>query len=186
MEKIYRIATITVNQTKIDWSEEGLLKTLIIVMSTFLGNTLNYLLIAPILLKCLVLAMTLDILTGIYKSVKLGKPFSFKTLKIGVFEKMIYLSVFMGIAFIMRGMKMEYEWLIVTLFNILVWSETYSFITNYQSGRTKKDIKEVDFITGLLKIIRTFFKNIIMGALDKANKNNKELEVEKEEEKSDN
>lgn len=185
MEKAYKSVIIMMNTTKIDWSEEGILKTMIIVMSTFLANTLNYLLISPILLKCLLLAMLLDILTGIYKSTKLGKAFSWRTLKIGLFEKLIYLGVFLGIAYIMKGMKMEYEWLVIALFNILVWSETYSFITNYQSGRTKKEIKEVDFISGLLKIIRTFFKNLITSSFKTISKATEEQDKDTEKEDVD-
>ena len=162
----------------IDWSNKGLIKTIIFWAASVVSNFLDYAQITPTLVKALVMAMVIDTLLGARVASRLKKSYSTGELRAGIYEKGLYLGVFLGLSYISRSLGMNYEWLPTTMFTILVVAETFSFINHALSLKTKKVIEEVDFVTALLKVLKLLFKFVANTLLIK-------LKTSLDEEKSD-
>lgn len=104
----------------------------------------------------LLILMIADVFTGIARTWKIrgGQSIQSSVMTFGVVTKLLILLVPILIALAGKGIHMDLSLLVVGTVNILILSEVYSNISNIQSFRIGKDIKEFDAVSLLLKQIR--------------------------------
>ena len=111
--------------------------------------------------EILFILMCVDTLLGAIKAVSLGIKFSFKKLLWGIVTKLSVLIIPMVIALVAKGLSFDFKWFVLAILNILIVAEGFSAISNILSIRSKKNVENVDFISMLLKAIRTGLSNIV-------------------------
>lgn len=151
----------------VDWSMGNTVKTALFGLCALVNNFFEYTEVAPILLKMLIVAMLIDTLLGIRVAKKITLDYSSKKLRGGVYEKGLYLTVFLALAFILKGLGLEYQWLPTTLFSVLVMAEVISFLNHMICLRTGKVTQEFDLVTVLLKVVKGVLQYLAEAALDK-------------------
>lgn len=151
----------------IDWSIGNIIKTGAFALFAIGNNFFEYTEIAPILIKMLVGAMIIDTLLGTRVAKKITLDYSSRKLRGGIYEKGLYLTVFLFLAYILKGLGLHYQWLPTTLFTILVVAEVISFLNHMICLKTGKISQELDLVTVLLKIIKGLFQYMADLAMDK-------------------
>jgi len=109
--------------------------------------------ISPLKIKVLTILMVIDILTGVMKSHFSGNYFRSKKLTVGITGKFLIILLPIVLQLCGKGIGVEMSFLTSSLFNFLIISETYSVITNMRSIKERKNLKEYDAFTIILKII---------------------------------
>lgn len=157
---------------KIDWSTEGLLKTVIYPLSVAFGATLNYIDMKHNVLTAALIAIILDTIFGIAKAKRLGiKPTSEEGWG-GMIGKLLGLLLLGGVAAILKLMGLDVSFFVNGLLCILIVYELYSAVANFYTARTGIKVKEYDAISIILKLMLDKLKNI-GDALVKKNKSDK-------------
>ena len=123
--------------------------------------------------------MFLDTILGVIKTFVLGNKFSFKKLLFGLLSKAAVLIVPMVLALTAKALSFDFNWFVNAVLDILVIAEAFSAITNVISIKEKKELENTDFITILLKKIRSGLKGLIGNLAVTIDPDNEE---EKEEE----
>lgn len=155
---------------KIDWSPEGILKTVIYPVAVAFGSTLNYIDIKQNIMTAALIAIALDTIFGIAKAKKLGiKPSSKEGWK-GLIGKLLGLILLGGSAAILKLMGLDTSVFVNGLLFILIVYELYSAVANFYTARTGVKVKEYDAISIVLKLLLDKLKSI-GEALVKKNKN---------------
>lgn len=120
----------------------------------------NFLLVDEWTIKALVLLMALDTAMGFGKALRLKKEVSFKLLIWGMATKIAVLIIPITVSLLAKGLSFDFSWFVILILDVLLVSETFSIVTNILSIKQKKEIKSVDFVSILLRAIRTGLLNI--------------------------
>lgn len=120
-----------------------------------------YLGIGTDIVKVLFVLMMFDSFLGILKALRLKQKFSFEILGWGIVGKLCLLLIPMTVALIAKALNLDFKIFLVSIFWILIVNEGISCITNIISIRIKQQIKNDDYVTKLLFIIKDIFKAII-------------------------
>jgi hypothetical protein len=102
----------------------------------------------------LLIFMALDTCFGMAKSKRLGIPLEWSVLWIGVMCKFVLLVVPMLVALLGKGLGYDFKILVDVVMKAIILNEFISCITNIISIRTKKNVKNKDFISMLLNGLR--------------------------------
>ena len=104
--------------------------------------------------------ITLDLITGIYKSYRLGYNISSYKLVERTSAKIVTLLIPVLVGVGTKIMEGDFHFFYTYVMNILIAAEIYSIIGNAYSGATKKDIPEWDAVTDVITFIRkVLFRN---------------------------
>lgn len=138
-------------------------------------------------IKMLTILMIFDIITGILKSyfAKGGNSIRSKVFFAGICSKLFILTIPMLIQVLGKGIGQDFSFLVNWCFNCLMVAEFYSFITNIRSIKERKNLKEYDAFTMILKTLQDYF--LAFFEIAKKNLNNSledRDETKKEKEKS--
>ena len=125
--------------------------------------------------QILVWLMIIDTLSGILKVFVLERSFDFKLLLFGLCTKLLVLLIPMTVALVGKGIAKTYDFTIILdcILRVLVVAEGFSVITNFYIIKTKKDVKNIDFITLLLAAIRKMLMKIIISTVKNINEEQK-------------
>lgn len=115
----------------------------------------NYTGLDAIAIECLTILVLIDIVTGISKTICIGKKPTSTRLANGIFSKLILLLIPVCVAIAVKGLGLDFSSLIDTTLIVLILSELYSIIANIYTIRTKKQVEEFDAISIILRVIRT-------------------------------
>lgn len=115
--------------------------------------------------KILFLLMMLDSILGSMKALRLGNKFSLKTLSWGIVIKLSILIIPVIIALMAKALSFDFKYFVIAVMDIIIVSEGISCITNIISIKTKKEIKNTDFITMLLYAIKRALTGIIRRSM---------------------
>lgn len=110
--------------------------------------------------EILILLMGIDSLLGIIKALRLGRSFSFKVLGWGIISKFCVLIFPLTVALLGKGVDMDLGVTVVIVMNLLIANEGISIITNILSIKTKKEIKNDDYVTIGLNAVRELLKSL--------------------------
>jgi len=127
------------------------------------------------LLAFLIMLMFLDFVSGWYKSYQLNIPITYKRLVAGMYAKVIVFVILITLGLIIASVQIVSPKVFdffnmmdymsgITLFMIL--NEGYSIFGNFIAGRNKEELKEIDFMTMIIRKIR----DIIEKKLDEKTK----------------
>lgn len=157
---------------KIDWSPEGILKTVIYPIAVAFGSTLDYIDIKHNVLTAAFIAIVLDTIFGIAKAKRLGiKPTSKEGWR-GMIGKLLGLLLLGGVAAILKLIGLDVSLFVNGLLFILIVYEIYSAVANFYTARTGVKVKEYDAISIVLKLLLDKLKTV-GEALIKKTKNDK-------------
>lgn len=112
--------------------------------------------------KILFILMAFDTFLGIIKALRLGNKVDIKVLLWGIAIKMLLLGIPMTVALMAKALTFDFYYFIVAVMNIIVVSEGISIVTNIISIKTRKEIKNEDYITMLLFAIKEGLHRIAM------------------------
>jgi len=116
--------------------------------------------------KILFLLMTIDSILGIIKALRLGRKFSFKVLLWGAITKISILLIPFLIALMAKALTFDFYYFVVAVMNVIIVSEGISCITNIISIKSKKEVKNEDYITMLLQAIKEGLHRQIMKVIE--------------------
>lgn len=147
------------------------------VIIDFVTRTYNF--VAPIIygvfvwlgmdvdmIKFLTWFMIGDSILGAIKYVRLGHKFSFGKLLWGFCIKLIWLLIPMSVALLGKALKIgNFTPAVMIVIRILTANEFLSCITNMYCIKNKAEIKNVDFVSSLLKALRVATENFIKTKL---------------------
>ena len=122
------------------------------------------------LMALLMFTMILDFITGWYKATALGNPITLKKLKAGFYSKVIVFVILLSWGVLVTALNIVNP-KVVEFFNlqsyismvifIMILNEIYSIFGNIKSGRTKVEVKEIDFITMFIRAVRRKLEKIM-------------------------
>lgn len=111
--------------------------------------------------KILSILMITDTILGVIKSMYVSKlNFYFKILLWGIVTKCTVLTIPMILALSAKGLGYNFTWIVDAVLKIIIVSETISSITNILAIKEKRNIKNTDYISKMLHLIRDFFINL--------------------------
>ena len=139
----------------------GLTEEAIVSIKIAIYAIFGYLGIDGDVVEVLFFLMCADTILGATKAVVLGRPFSFKKLLWGMVTKMAVLIIPMIIALVAKGLSFDFKWFVLAILNVLVVAEGFSSLSNILSIKSKKDVKNVDFVSILLHAVRKGLTNIV-------------------------
>lgn len=139
----------------------GLTEDFAILIKTFIYAIFVYLGVDSTIVEALFLLMCIDTVLGAIKAVVLGGNFSFSVLLWGMVTKLSVLVVPMVIALVAKGLSFDFKWFVLAILNVLVVAEGFSAVSNILSIKSKKNVKNVDFVSLLLQAIRQGMASII-------------------------
>lgn len=123
--------------------------------------------------------MALDTISGVLKSFRLGRKFSFKILSWGFVSKFLILLIPLIVALMGKPIHKDFTWVVDVALRILIINEGLSILANIVSVYTQKNIQNVDLITKLHLWTRCLFLGIAQKTLDNIN-------IEEDERKDEN
>lgn len=115
----------------------------------------------------LVVFISLDTFLGAIAAIRMGDKFSFKILLWGWGLKVATLLLPLLVAGLAKVLDFDFTILVVLTIKILTVSEFYSCIGNIYMAKNKIRVNKVDVVSGLLKSLRVFAKNILDKLLNK-------------------
>jgi len=115
----------------------------------------------------LVVFISLDTFLGAIAAIRMGDKFSFKILLWGWGLKVATLLLPLLVAGLAKVLDFDFTILVVLTIKILTVSEFYSCIGNIYMAKNKIRVNKVDVVSGLLKSLRVFAKNILDKLLKK-------------------
>lgn len=127
--------------------------------------------------KVLGTLMALDTVLGVVKTIVLGKKFSFKKLIFGIITKISVLVVPMVLALVAKGLSFDFSFFVNAVLDLLVIAEAFSAVTNVISIKEKKELENSDFITNLLKRVRSGLSKLMQtltNTIDPEEENNED------------
>ena len=124
------------------------------------------------LLKVLFCLMLIDTFLGVVKVFALEKAFSFKKLILGLVSKIAVLLIPMSLALMGRGLNYDFKWFVTLVLDLLIVSDGISIFSNVIAIRTKKEVKNFDALTKLLKTVRYSLIKLFKRFLDTIDEKN--------------
>lgn len=124
------------------------------------------------IVKVLMMLMLIDTLSGVIKSLSIGKRFDFKVMFFGLCSKLLILLIPMVLALVGKGISKTYDFspILDGVLKVLVVAEGLSIITNFYVLKTKKEVQNIDIVSLLLTAIRKGMLSIINSILQKIEK----------------
>lgn len=115
----------------------------------------------------LIVLMLVDTVVGIAKGFSFSKKITFRRLFSGLMTKVSILLLPFLLALVAKNLAPRYDFtpLVDIMLDIMLVSEFISILTNIISIKTKKEIKNFDIITRLLKAFRSYlvkFANVLL------------------------
>ena len=105
----------------------------------------------PILILCVI--MSLDLITGVAKSLRIQRGITSRRWAVGVLGKLSLLGIPLVIALAAKALGGDFNWLVAWSVSMLILSETYSVIANIHATRSGKELPEWDVVSLMLKKI---------------------------------
>ena len=166
-------------------TKDKIIKYILYLSSMVLIDDLG---ISPLKIKILAILMVFDIITGILKAyfTKGGNSIRSKALYAGICAKLLIILLPIVVQLCAKGIGVDMSFLVSGLFNWLIIAETYSFITNVRSIKERKNLKEYDAFTIILKVTGDYFLKfleITKSNFESSTKIDKEKKNEIKEEK---
>lgn len=128
-----------------------------VVYSTFV-----FLNIDTDIVQILIYLMCLDTLFGFTKAIVMKENVSFGRMFYGFTTKILVLLIPMTLALVGKGLKgYDFTPFVEIVLKVLVVSEGISIVTNMYVIKTKKAVKNVDFVSMLLNSIRKGLTNLL-------------------------
>ncbi|GGG28904.1 hypothetical protein GCM10011344_32170 [Dokdonia pacifica] len=124
------------------------------------------------LLKVLFCLILIDTFLGIVKTFVLEEAFSFKKLILGLVSKIAVLLIPMSLALMGKGLNYDFNWFVTLVMDLLIVSDGISIFSNVIAIRTKKEVKNFDALTKLLKTIRSSLIKLFKRFLDTIDEKN--------------
>lgn len=145
---------------KVDWSIEGIVKTLVYYTAVSLSFLIDYVEIKDKILVAVLIALILDTVLGSAKAKKLGiKPTSREGWR-GLQAKLLGLLLVGGVGAILKLLGFSIGIFINSILVILVVYEVYSAVGNFYTMRTGIKVKEYDAVSIVLKLVLDKLKAI--------------------------
>lgn len=113
----------------------------------------------------LMMFFAIDMGLGTWKSYTLNVPIQKQIFWEGLMKKLLVLVLPMLVALLGKGLGYDFKWLVDSVMKVLIASEFISCIANFLSIRTKKDIKNQDFISYLALALKDLATKIITGII---------------------
>ena len=108
----------------------------------------------------------IDSVMGAVKAVRLGQEFSFKTLLWGYTMKLCFLVIPLLVALLGKGLSgSSFSTPVDVVLKILIISEAYSVFGNIYAAKNRVEVKKMDAISLILKVIRTALYKTIYSSL---------------------
>ncbi|MFT5890883.1 MAG: toxin secretion/phage lysis holin [Dokdonia sp.] len=118
------------------------------------------------LLKVLFCLMLIDTFLGVIKVIVLEKIFSFKRLIQGLVSKIAILLIPISLTLMGKGLNYDFKWFVTLVIDLLIVSDGISIFSNAIAIRTKKEVKNFDALTTLLKTVRCSLIKLFTRFLD--------------------
>ena len=113
------------------------------------------------IIAILCVLMIIDSTVGPGAAVRIGEQFKFKKLIWGMILKIMTLGIPITVALMGKGLGYDLSMLVDWSIKIMILSEAYSILGNIYSIKTKKPVKDIDFLSLLLQGLRGFiYKNV--------------------------
>lgn len=143
-------ATNEVRTVNMEHSYELTISALIMATLTWLKLDFNQ-------MQILIILMSINLVTGVGKSFRLGDEITVHKFTSGIIAKLLILTVPFTLALMANGVDVELVSLISWSIGVLIMSEGFNTIGNTYSALTKERVKQID---GLSLIIKTLAKTI--------------------------
>jgi len=112
----------------------------------------------------LTVLLGLDMITGVWKTIALGKkPQSWRFAN-GLLSKLVLIIVPFSLALAAKAVHVDLTVFIWATIDALILSELYSILGNIYSIRTKQEAEEFDVMSLILKKIRQFINKVLDDA----------------------
>lgn len=116
----------------------------------------------------LTLMMAIDTVLGAIKAVRLGARFSFKKFMWGFIVKWIWIMIPMAVALLGKTLKIgDFTIAVQLVIRVLAANEFLSLITNAYCIKNKVDVKNIDYISKLLKALRLATQTFLQKTISK-------------------
>ncbi len=112
-------------------------------------------------MESLSLLIIIDLITGVLKTIRLGKKPTSTRLANGVFSKLVLLFLPISVALAAKGLGAGFYMLVDTFLSILILSELYSITANIYTIGKKVEVEEFDVVSVLLRVIRKRINKIL-------------------------
>ncbi|WP_299683452.1 phage holin family protein [uncultured Dokdonia sp.] len=127
------------------------------------------------LLKVLFCLILIDTFLGVVKVFMLEEAFSFKKLILGLVSKIAVLLIPMSLALMGKGLNYDFNWFVTLVMDLLIVSDGISIFSNVIAIRTKKEVKNFDALTKLLKTVRSSLIKLFKRFLDTIDEKNNRM-----------
>ncbi len=145
---------------KIDWTLAGVLQALFYGVAGLIVNSFDYIQVKDNILWAMAIAIVLDTVTGVSKSIKLGiKPTSRDGWR-GLYGKFLGILFLAGGTAILKLLGINITVFLNTCLTILTVYEVYSAGGNVYTWRTGKKVEEYDAMSIVLKVFLEKLKEI--------------------------
>lgn len=131
-------------------------KTETLAIKAIIFSTLQFLNITPEVAGYLLTVIFLDSFMGVLKAVKLGVPFSFQVLIIGMLSKFSLLFIPFLIAFFGLAFGHNLVYVVDAFIYIIAANETVAILSKIGTLRTGQEYKNEDFIAIAIDVLRLF------------------------------
>ena len=81
----------------------------------------------------------------------------------GILTKSMILLLIFTLAFMAKGIALDFAVYLSTLISLLIISETYSIVGNIYSIKTGEDTKEFDAVAMIIKRVRKFIEKMLLA-----------------------
>ena len=105
--------------------------------------------------------LSIDLLTGVLKAVRLGRKPTSKKFLIGIMAKLTFLLIPIILAIAAKAVGVNLKVFVTTVINALVLNEVYSSIANIYTIQTAKETAEFDVLGKILKFIRNYIDRML-------------------------
>lgn len=109
----------------------------------------------------LIILMCLDSVVGAVKATTFGERFKFRTLLWGFCLKLCFLIIPLVVALLGKSLEYDFSVSVNVVISVLSVSEAYSIFGNLYAAKNKTELKKIDFISMLLKSLRTALENTL-------------------------
>lgn len=112
-------------------------------------------------ISVLALLLSIDMVTGVWKTLRIGqKPTSWRFAN-GLLSKGVLILVPLVIAVAAKGVHIDITPLVWTIIDALILSEMYSILANIYTIKTQQQTEEFDVMSLILKKIRHFINKAL-------------------------
>lgn len=110
----------------------------------------------------LAILLTIDYFTGVLKIFIIGGSLKSYRAVAGILTKGSILLLVLSLAFMAKGLNMDFELYLKMFISVLIISETYSIFGNVYVCMTKKDIEESDAVALAIGKVRAMIEKLLV------------------------